>query len=321
MHEDESQTSHVTVIICVYNAAGHLLPCVESVLAQTYENLDVIVVDDGSTDGAVDSIRGVEDPRLRILTQENLGKSVALNRAIAASDGEFFAIQDADDLSHPRRIERLVAAMQENPQVAAVFSGHELILNGRRMAPRARAKGPDECRRDIEAMRMPAHDPTGMYRMTLVRGFRYDESVPPPFVEGYDYILRVGERWPMMVVGECLYSYRVHAGSITRVDATSRDRLVLEVLRCACERRGIDYDRWRAAKASKRRKRLEGFEYGLAAHFMESAVDQRREGRFMAAVRTGLACSRLRPWSPRFHKALVYALGPPELVRRLRGRR
>ena len=166
---------------------------------------------------------------------------------------------------------------------------------------------------------MPAHDPTGMYRLSMVRGIEYDESLRVG--QGFDYILRVGERWPMMVVGECLYSYRVHAGSITRVNAASRDRLVLEVLRCACERRGIDYEQWRAARVSKRRQRMEGLEYGLAAHFMESAVDQRREGGFMAAVRTGLACLRLRPWWPRFHKALVYALGPPELVRRLRGRR
>ncbi len=203
-----SQRPLVSVIICVYNAGEYLRHAVESIVKQRYEKIEIIIVDDGSTDGCMRSLNDIGDERIRRIAQRNAGKPFALNRALSELRGEFYAIQDADDLSHPFRIEHQLRCMQEHPEVAAVFCGHEIVLNGRHLAPRFRAKNSEECRADIRAFRMPAHDPTVMYRVEAVRGMRYEEALR--IGQGFDYILRVGEQYPMMVLGECLYSYRVH---------------------------------------------------------------------------------------------------------------
>jgi len=308
----------VSVVMAAYNAGPYLRPAVESVLAQTYRNWELLIVDDGSTDGSVEQVRALyRDPRIRVLRQDNKGKPTALNWALRELKGEFYAIQDADDLSCPNRIERLVEAMRAHPEVAAVYSGHDVILNGRRIAPQFRAKSPDVCRRDIERFAMPAHDPTGMYRMSMVGDVRYAPELP--VVEGYDYILRVGERWPMLVVGECLYSYRVHASSVTHADPERRQRLVEQVIRRACQRRGISFE-----QRPVTRHRLTGGgtaaaqDNNLAAQFIQSTLDQRRAKHRLAAVRTGLQCACLHPLNVHYHKALIYALSPWWLIRRLR---
>src|SRR4051812_12561094 len=86
----------VTIIMCVYNAGEYLRPALLSVLAQTYKEIDVVVVDDGSTDGCfehIDDLLG--DSRVRVYHQENATRPVALNRALELARGEFYAIQDA----------------------------------------------------------------------------------------------------------------------------------------------------------------------------------------------------------------------------------
>ena len=108
--------------------------------------------------GAVDRMfRAFSDrTRLRILHQPNSGKSVALNLFLDRQAGAYYAILDADDLSHPRRVERQVAYLESHPELGACFTGHELILDGKHIAPRSRAKGTAECARDIERLAMPA---------------------------------------------------------------------------------------------------------------------------------------------------------------------
>jgi glycosyltransferase involved in cell wall biosynthesis len=308
----------VSIVICAFNAGRYLEPSIRSAVAQTYAAIEVVVIDDGSADGSVDAAkRVVKDPRVLWLRQENLGKPAALNHALRELRGEFYALQDADDLSSPCRIETLVGCMRENPDVASVYSGHELIIGDQRVAPTFRPKGRTACRADIDAMRMPGHDPTGMYRMSMVGGIRYSEDLP--VVEGYDYTLRVGERWPMLVVGECLYSYRSHDASITRSDPGRRTRLVEEVRRRAFERRGLPFEAVPPGWAGSNGHVHD--DNNLAAQFIESVLDQRDAGRRVSAVLTGLQCSLLHVMDPHYHKALAYAIMPRQIVGWVRQRR
>lgn len=299
----------VSIVICSYNSGEYLVPSLRSALAQTHENIEVLVVDDGSTDGSVDrAIDEVDDPRVRWIRQENTGKPRALNRALSELKGEFYAIQDADDLSDPRRIERLLDAFQRNPDLAAAFSGHDLIIGDRHMAPKMREKSPEQCAADIEAMRMPAHDPTAMYRCSLVAGEEYDAELL--LGEGLDYILRVGERHAMHVVGESLYSYRIHPNQITTQDPAKRDALVEQVYRKARERRGLPAD------AGLREQRASRADNNLAANFIDSVLDQVSRGRRWSAWQTAWACLRLRPLDVQYWKASVYAMSPRYLLQR-----
>lgn len=308
----------VSVVICVYNAGDFLRSSVESILAQTYADLEVLIVDDGSTDGCMESIADLDDPRIRILRQANGGKPAALNRGLAAATGEFYVVHDADDLSRPERIERQLECMRAHPHVACVFCGYDLILHGRHVAPKFPAKDERRCWRDIERMEMPGHDPTAMYRMSMVKDFEYDVALP--IVEGYDYVLRVGENFPMIVLGECLYSYRIHWNTVTKRDPSARMRLFDAAVRKVRRRRGLPI-RGEAPALGSGRLRHRQVDNDLVSHFMASMVDLRTAGHRWTALRAALGCARLHPADPYYYKPAVYAMAPLFIITWHRTRR
>jgi glycosyltransferase involved in cell wall biosynthesis len=310
-----AQQPLVSVVVCAYNAGVYLRPAVQSIIDQTYLNLEILLIDDGSTDGSVDAIADLRDRRLRIIRQTNRGKPAALNRALQLMRGEFYAIQDADDQSHPRRIERQVNHLLAHPQLAAVFCGHELILEGRRIAPVFRHRGPAQCRAFIDAFRMPSHDPTAMFRLSMVGGLAYDETLR--IGQGFDYILRVGERHPIEVLGECLYSYRVHDAGATRRDPSRRLEYLRELRRRAEIRRGITPAPVPELRPL-RKWRNRDYDNNLAAHFMDSVVCLRRSGRWIEAVKAAMRCSRIHPLDWHYHKPAMLTVLPLGWVGRIR---
>lgn len=310
----------VSIVIPVYNAGEYFRASVQSILSQTYSNLEIIIINDGSTDGCMGSIADLKDPRMRVISQENCGKAIALNNVLKELSGEFYAIHDADDISYPQRIERQVDCMLENTKVAAVFTGHDIILDGRRLAPRFSAKSVEQCCQDIERMLLPAHDPTAMFRVSLVKNIRYDQSLR--IGQGWDYILRVGEQYPMIVLNECLYSYRYHDDSNTRQDQIRREKKIRDVVSKACQRRGIDISKVLPLKETPATKLLyRGKEHGIVPHFMESVLDLRRAGQNWQSLTTALACLRLHSYDPYYYKPLIYFLTPLALIRYYRFRK
>ncbi len=307
----------VSIVTAIYNAGDWLRPSIESLLRQTYANLEIWLVDDGSTDGCMDTLSDLRDHRIRIVRQANAGKATALNRVLECLRGEFYAIHDADDISHPRRIELQVQCMLENPEVAGVLTGYDLILGARSVAPRRRHKDPAACARDIQAFKMPSHDPTAMFRMSRVGDLRYEEGLR--IGQGYDYILRVGERHPLYTLEDCLYSYRILPRSITRKDPGIRDRMVHDLLQRACVRRGIDpvYGMSGLDETLGGNRELDN---NLVAHFMESVVDQRAGGHRCGALATGAQSMLLQPSDLAYYKPLACALLPNWLLARLRNR-
>jgi glycosyltransferase involved in cell wall biosynthesis len=115
--KDTSPT--VSVIIPCYNGAKYLRQAVESVLAQTHPPLEVIVVDDGSTDDSAE-IAASFGPPVRVIRQANQGESVARNRGIAEARGDYLHFLDADDLMHPEAFERMLAAIAGRANAVAL---------------------------------------------------------------------------------------------------------------------------------------------------------------------------------------------------------
>lgn len=105
----------LSVIVPVYNVAAYLPRCLDSLLAQSYSRLEVICVDDGSTDdsAAILDAYAAKDSRIKVIHQKNAGVSVARNRGLDAATGEFLAFVDADDWVEPDAYEKAVAAMSE----------------------------------------------------------------------------------------------------------------------------------------------------------------------------------------------------------------
>src|SRR2546430_5045550 len=115
----------VSVVIPTYNRARVVGEAIDSALAQTHERLEVIVVDDGSTDDTAERVGGRRDPRLHYVRREHAGVSSARNAGIAAATGDLVSFLDSDDLWKPEKIETEVAALARHPEAGGVFSDLE----------------------------------------------------------------------------------------------------------------------------------------------------------------------------------------------------
>ncbi len=120
MPNDMPDQPLVSVVMPNYNACATLSEALESMLCQTWRNLDIVVVDDGSTDGSLGMAMACakEDGRVRVEAQAHLGIVAALQRGCETARGSFIARMDADDIAHPERIARQMSFMRENPAVA-----------------------------------------------------------------------------------------------------------------------------------------------------------------------------------------------------------
>ena len=112
----------ISVVIPVYNGDPYLAEAIESVLAQTYPAVEVIVIDDGSTDKSADVAKQYV-PQIRYFYQHNGGQQAALNHGIALTHGDFLAFLDADDLWTKSKLEHQMDVIIDNPEIDAVF-GH-----------------------------------------------------------------------------------------------------------------------------------------------------------------------------------------------------
>jgi len=117
----------ISVIVPVYNAEKYVAPALESILNQSVSDLELIVIDDGSTDASAMVIEKIKDPRLHLYKQANAGMAAALNKGISLAKGKFIARQDADDISLPARFEKQVAYLNDHPKTGMLGTQAALI--------------------------------------------------------------------------------------------------------------------------------------------------------------------------------------------------
>lgn len=120
----------ISIVIPLYNKESSIATALNSVLAQTYQDFEVVVVDDGSTDGGVAIVKQYTDSRIRIIRQENAGVSAARNKGIAEARGEYVAFLDADDEWMPEFLEEIVTLQNEFPACRAQATNYILYSYG-----------------------------------------------------------------------------------------------------------------------------------------------------------------------------------------------
>ena len=123
----------VTVVLPLYNQAQYVSEALTSVLSQTYQDMEIIVVDDGSSDGGSQVVEAMADPRVRLVRQSNQGVSCARNRGIEMAISDYVAFLDADDRWQPAFLQSCLSFLKRHPSVSAVYTN---VVDGRTGRPR-----------------------------------------------------------------------------------------------------------------------------------------------------------------------------------------
>ena len=217
----------VSVLMPVYNGRAYLENAVRSILAQSFHDIEFVIVDDGSRDGSTSLLRSLarEDTRIRLLRTRHNGIVEALNAGVSASTGRYLVRMDADDLSMRDRVARLVRFMDANPGIDVGSSlidcfgdPPEIVGAGYRRYERwiNRLRRDREIRRDIFVECPVAHPTMIVRRADLVALGGYRETGGP---EDYDLVLRFYEGGARFgKVRRVLYQWRIHGGNLSRLD-------------------------------------------------------------------------------------------------------
>jgi len=114
--------STVSVIIPTYNRKLQVIEAIDSVLSQTLSDFEILVIDDGSTDGTAEAVKAIDDPRIRYFYKDNGGVSSARNVGLDKASGQYIAFLDSDDLYEPEYLETMVSALEKNPDYDVAYT-------------------------------------------------------------------------------------------------------------------------------------------------------------------------------------------------------
>ena len=212
-------TPLVSIIIPTYNRADFLSEAIRSVLAQTFTGYELIVVDDGSTDGTVAMVRGIADPRVSVLSLPHCGSpGRARNAGIARARGRYVAFLDSDNLWEPTKLEDQLAALSAHPECRWCHTGLQCIDEAGAPHPRWPLPRPASEGWMLEPLlrrRDGVNTSSVLAESTLLREVGgFDET----FVWGEDYDLwvRLALRSPIASVRDARVRHRIHASQFTR---------------------------------------------------------------------------------------------------------
>jgi glycosyltransferase involved in cell wall biosynthesis len=284
----DGDTRTVSVVIPAYNCEAYIGDAVESVLNQTVPAHEVVVVDDGSTDGTREILQRFTS-RIRVISRSNAGPSAARNAGVAAATGHWIGFLDGDDAWLPSKLERQLAVGMD-PSVAVVYSDRFNIGN-RGNFPEIQGQIQRMYSGDVfEDLMLLGNHITNSSVLIRAAVFRelggFDEQLPP--AEDWDLWIRVAEKYRIGVCPEPLVRYRFHGGMISgnpQKMCSARDKVI---------RRGLATTRGRCLGPRMRRKIL-------AAVSRTNAWDAARRRANGLAFREYLKALVFNPW-----KAAVY---------------
>jgi glycosyltransferase involved in cell wall biosynthesis len=234
----------ISVLLPVYNAARYVAESIESILGQTLGDFELLILDDGSTDGSLEVLRRYagHDPRIRLTSRRNKGLAPSLNELIDQARGEYLARMDADDVALPERFERQVAYLRAHPECVLVGCRVRLIdLDGDPLC--------DWCilqdHESLDALYLRGERSTEISHPAIM--MRHDDVLAVgkyrefPVIEDVDLYLRLAERGQITNLPEVLLLYRYHAANISKVASyhDTIDRVYVQIVRDARLRRGL----------------------------------------------------------------------------------
>jgi len=309
-----SDDSLISILLPAYNAEKYIAQSIDSILGQTYENFELFIADDGSTDLTSQIIDHYKDKRIKISHNSfNCGKTVTVNRLFQLTRGELIVIHDADDISLPNRLERQLKEFENHPSLLMCGTNFvEIDEKGFLFSESKQPLSYDEIILNI-SQQSQFHGPTMMIRKEVLDeiGFVYH----PYFRdhnEDCDLAMRIVERGLAYNIPDTLYKYRIHEASLSK-NWTARKRCTYSLIRHLREQRlqtGID-DLLQGREdlvEGKMQELLQPYQQDASLIHREAAAFQMYYRLYESAIRSSLKAVKTSPFNFKNYRLLQYCL-------------
>lgn len=207
--KDIDQKTLISVVLPTHNGSKYIAESIDSVLNQTYRNLELIVVNDGSNDDTKEVVLSFEDPRLFYLENDrNMGLSKSLNKGFSRSKGNYLTWTSDDNYYKPDALLRMLSKLKETRAVDFVYANYCRIDESGKLVDEIRVK---------ESLHLLRHNYVGPCFLYTRQVYGKVGDYNPDFVlaEDYEYWMRVIKHFKMKSIEDCLYCYRLHGNSLT----------------------------------------------------------------------------------------------------------
>lgn len=218
----------VSVIVPTYNAEKTILETIQSIQNQTFSDVEIVVINDGSRDRTVEILAAIDDPRLKVFSYENGGLPVARNRGIDRATGHFLSFIDADDLWTPDKLERQLAALAQHPEAGAAYSWTAYIDAESKFLYHGKSvpfEGNIYPQLLLECF--IANGSNILVRRECIEAVgQFDPTLKS--TEDWDFYLRLAAKYPFALVPQYQILYRRSSGSMTaKVDVMEHYNLLV----------------------------------------------------------------------------------------------
>jgi glycosyltransferase involved in cell wall biosynthesis len=229
----------VSVLMSVFNGERHLCAAIDSILKQTFQDFEFIIIDDGSTDHSPQILNSYEDPRIRLITNEkNIGLTRSLNKGIDLCRGEYIARMDGDDISLPERLKKQVEFMDHNRGVG--ISGTWKRSIG--LKSNKKNKFPI---RDSEIRCMLLFNNAFCHSSLIIsaraiKRFKLNYNPSLKYSQDYDFVVRGTEYFSVANIPKVLIAYRFHAHQIAESNRAKQIKVADRVRTYQFQKLGIN---------------------------------------------------------------------------------
>ena len=215
----------ITVFMPVYNAEKYLKESISSILEQTYSNLELLIIDDGSTDNSVSIIKSFKDNRIKLFfNKENKGLPYTRNKGLSLANGDYFAIMDADDICRVNRLEKEIEFLKKNLDYDIVGSRNDFLCDKTLIRDKYKKWGFEHV--NLETLYFcPLLNSSAMIRMSFIK--KYDIRYNPEYFVGQDYAFwsECSKYTKIARLNDSLIIYRTGHENITKISTQEKSKV------------------------------------------------------------------------------------------------
>lgn len=247
--ENENLNKLVSVVVCTYNGERYLQQTLDSICRQSYEHIEIVIVDDGSTDSTLEIIETYQqrDKRIRLYIQAHMGFAAARNRAFQEAKGEWIAIIDHDDLCYPERLEKQLLLSKTYPDADFIFSDTDYIDENNQVIDsqfsHVRLNGPylERGKAGILLLRLGGFiDSESVFiRKGIARKYGLLDT-KYLYAADYDFFVRLGFEVNFCFTREKLSAWRVHSRQATHNNVNKLNYEIIDILKRRLSDRRVD---------------------------------------------------------------------------------